>query len=268
MNSPRIYLIVLATLFILVLLSTHLLFDYSDREVPQRFQALNSTVSEERVKRIVSAMEDSWKTYHRDCFGSDECYPISHKASNFTSASVGFMTVDALDTLMLMRLDHFVEQAREWVENELDFAICNGYISTFELNIRVLGGLLSAYALSKDDIYRQRATDLGERILGVLSTKHGLPLAQIDLSARSGKYNDVLSTAEVGTMQMELKYLAFISNDERFWRAAEKIGQQLADIEPNDGLAPVFISYLFILIFQCRIWKLPSVTSQYWWVRR
>lgn len=46
-------------------------------------------------------------------------------------------------------------EAREWVANELDFN--KGDVNLFETTIRVLGGLLSSYHLTKDDMFLQKA---------------------------------------------------------------------------------------------------------------
>ena len=48
------------------------------------------------------------------------------------------------------------EQAREFVENELNFNK-NQDVNLFEITIRVLGGLLSAYHLTGDEIFKIRA---------------------------------------------------------------------------------------------------------------
>lgn len=38
------------------------------------------------------------------------------------------------------------------------------FVSTFETSIRVLGGLLSAYAMTHDKMYVAKATDLADRL--------------------------------------------------------------------------------------------------------
>jgi len=46
--------------------------------------------------------------------------------------------------------------ARDWVAHNLSFTR-DAYVSTFEITIRVLGGLLSAYHLSRDHIFLDKA---------------------------------------------------------------------------------------------------------------
>lgn len=46
--------------------------------------------------------------------------------------------------------------ARDWVARNLSFTR-DAYVSTFEITIRVLGGLLSAYHLSHDHVFLNKA---------------------------------------------------------------------------------------------------------------
>ena len=46
-------------------------------------------------------------------------------------------------------------EAREWVENSLTYE--RGDVNLFETTIRVLGGLLSAYHLSHDKLFLDKA---------------------------------------------------------------------------------------------------------------
>jgi hypothetical protein len=63
-----------------------------------------------------------------------------------------------------------VQQARHWVANHLQFKDGSS-VQFFEVNIRILGGLLSAYYLSDgDDMYLHKAQQLADRWAGSLTT--------------------------------------------------------------------------------------------------
>lgn len=47
-------------------------------------------------------------------------------------------------------------EAKEWIKNKLSFTI-NKDVNFFETTIRVLGGLLSAFHLSKDNLFLDKA---------------------------------------------------------------------------------------------------------------
>jgi hypothetical protein len=55
--------------------------------------------------------------------------------------------VDALDTLVLMKLDADVAKAKALIVNDLSFDR-DIYVKNFEITIRLLGGLLSSYQLT------------------------------------------------------------------------------------------------------------------------
>ena len=47
--------------------------------------------------------------------------------------------------------------------------------STFETTIRVVGGLLAAYDLTKEEVYLKKAKDMGDRLLPAFNTPVGYP---------------------------------------------------------------------------------------------
>ena len=53
-------------------------------------------------------------------------------------------------------------------------------LNVSQTTIRVLGGLLSAYALSGEPILLARADDLGAMLLPAFNTTHGLPMYAVN----------------------------------------------------------------------------------------
>ena len=71
--------------------------------------------------------------------------------------------IDSLDTMLVMNLKEEFNEAKQWVEDNLDFNI-NKDVNLFETTIRVLGGLLSTFHLSGEKVFLDKARDLaGER---------------------------------------------------------------------------------------------------------
>ena len=64
--------------------------------------------------------------------------------------------MDALDTMWVMGLSEEFGEAREWVAEEMVIAQDKD-VNLFETTIRVLGGLLSTYHLSQDELFLERA---------------------------------------------------------------------------------------------------------------
>jgi len=76
------------------------------------------------------------------------------------------------------------KEARDWVEKSLTFKHA-GTVSVFETTIRELGGLLSAYDLSKDKIFLMKAKELGQTLEQAFNSQSGIPYSQVDM--RSGR---------------------------------------------------------------------------------
>jgi ER degradation enhancer, mannosidase alpha-like 2 len=76
------------------------------------------------------------------------------------------------------------------------------YVKNFEITIRMLGGLLSAYQLSGDGRLLALARDLGHRLLPAFNSPTGLPYEYVNL--RSGKVRGTRTNpAETGSLLLE-----------------------------------------------------------------
>ncbi|QRV76440.1 glycoside hydrolase family 47 protein [Ceratobasidium sp. AG-Ba] len=207
---------------------------------------------------IVAAFRHAYSAYERDAFGADEYHPLGQKGSNLTAAGgIGYTIADSLDTIILMQQQGYdfggeYERARNWVQNTLTFDR-DANFNTFETTIRVLGGLLSAHYLTGDDLYLDRARELADRIMPVFETPSGLPTSMVNLCASKKEgvcvskgildqdNNNLVSVAEAATLQLEFKYLSFLTDEDGYWRAAEKV---MAVIKRGmmQPIVPIFMS--------------------------
>lgn len=174
---------------------------------------------------------------------------------------MGWIIVDALDTLMMMNLTSRVQHARYWIHNSLQYNQDHD-VNTFETTIRMLGGLLSAHYLSTaypdlapitdddtgspgEDLYIEMATDLANRLLGAFESKSGIPYASINLNTSMGipshVDNGASSTAEATTLQLEFKYLAKLTGEAEYWKIVENVMKVVDDQGMEDGLLPIHI---------------------------
>ncbi|KAG9017644.1 mannosyl-oligosaccharide alpha-1,2-mannosidase [Tulasnella sp. 427] len=217
------------------------------------------TRDEKRREAIVDAFKHAWRAYERDAFGADEYHPISHTGKNFTNAKgagIGYMIIDALDTMMIMKqdgdgeLEEMYQRAHHWIEHTLDFSL-GGQVNTFETTIRVLGGLLAAYHLAdrkQAPVFLTHAVDLAERLLPAFETPSGIPLSDSNLHTKQGRGDmangGLASTAEATTLQLEFRYLSNVTGDPKYWEAAVKVMKTVKQALPPNGpyLVPIFIS--------------------------
>ncbi|KAI0531619.1 endoplasmic reticulum mannosyl-oligosaccharide 1,2-alpha-mannosidase [Xylaria digitata] len=215
-----------------------------------------------RRQRVVEAFTLSFDAYSRYAWGYDEFHPVSKKGRQMTPSGMGWIIVDALDTMILMNLTSRVTHARDWISNSLTYDQDHD-VSTFETTIRMLGGLLSAHYLSNEypdlapiadddsgapgeDLYLEKATDLAGRLIVAFDSPSGVPYASVNI----GKYESLpahdeggaSSTAEATTLQLEFKYLAKLTGEKEFWDKAEKVMEVIDNDAPEGGLVPIYIS--------------------------
>ncbi|KAJ4489220.1 glycoside hydrolase [Lentinula lateritia] len=200
----------------------------------------------EKRDAVVEAFKHAWRSYERDAMGDDEYHPISHKGSNLTQAGgIGYTVIDSIDTMLIMGLEDDYARARKWVDTRLSFDR-DADFNTFETTIRVLGGLLSAYELTDHDkLYLDRAIELADRILPVFDTPSGLPLPNINLGKREGVPDPYLpqlvSTAEVATLQLEFRYLSYLTEEDIYWEKVESVMRTIKENQMPHGLASIYM---------------------------
>ncbi|KAJ6585005.1 glycoside hydrolase [Mycena capillaripes] len=197
---------------------------------------------------IVRAFKHAWLAYERDAMGDDEYHPIAKEGTNLTTAGgIGYTVVDSIDTMLLMGLHQEYSRAREWVATKMSFER-NATFNTFETTIRVLGGLLSAYHLSgQDPLYLEKAIELADRMIPVFNTPSGLPLTNVNLALREGRndpnWPEFVSSAEVATLQLELRYLSLLSGNTIYWEKAESVMRIIKNVLMPHGLASIFLNW-------------------------
>lgn len=197
-----------------------------------------------RRNKVKEAMIHAWTSYEKYAWGYDELQPQSRAGVN-DFGGLGATIIDSLDTLYIMGLDEQFQRAKSWITDSLDF---NKKVeaSVFETTIRVLGGLLSAYDLSGDDIFLEKAKQIGDRLLPAWDTPTGIPFTAIDLA--SGRANNPGWTggssllADVGTTQLEFIALSQRTGDPIYQKKVENVIMQLRKIFPEDGLIPIYVN--------------------------
>eukprot|EP00457_Paulinella_chromatophora_P002534 gb/GEZN01002539.1/.p1 GENE.gb/GEZN01002539.1/~~gb/GEZN01002539.1/.p1 ORF type:complete len:786 (-),score=116.73 gb/GEZN01002539.1/:90-2288(-) len=140
----------------------------------------------------------------------------------------GAQIIDALDTLILMGLDSQVAAARQWISRIEWKRVATGQ-SVFELNIRLVGGLLSAFALTQDRLYLNKAKELVDSLLPAFRTATRIPYSHIVLDTGHA-YNtggvggeSFVQLAEVGSLSLEFEYLSYALKDPRYGALARDV---------------------------------------------
>ncbi|KAM6588971.1 hypothetical protein CsatA_011576 [Cannabis sativa] len=197
----------------------------------------------QRREKVKDAMLHAWNSYVKYAWGQDELQPQSKSGVN-SFGGLGATLVDSLDTLYIMGLHEQFQKAREWVANSLDFNK-NYEASVFETTIRVVGGLLSAYDLSNDQLFLDKAKDIADRLLPAWDTPSGIPYNIINLAQgrphNPGWTGGESILADSGTEQLEFIALSQRTGDPKYQEKVENVITQIKKIFPDDGLLPIYL---------------------------
>jgi mannosidase alpha-like ER degradation enhancer 2 len=175
--------------------------------------------------RVRAEMLHAWQGYERSAWGHDELRPLSRTARDWYGESLLMTPVDALDTLLLLGLRDEAARAKALIEERLSFDK-DISVKTFEVTIRLLGGLLSSYQMTGDRRLLALAEDLGRRLLPAFDSPTGMPYTFVNL--RTGKTAKPRSNpAEIGTLILELGTLARATGKPVFYDKAKRALMQL-----------------------------------------
>ncbi|KAH0836527.1 glycoside hydrolase family 47 protein [Lanmaoa asiatica] len=185
----------------------------------------------DRAAQVKNAFVHAYHGYEHHAFPHDELRPISNTSVDSFNGW-GVTAVDSLDTMLLMGLQDEYLRAIPMI-SATNFSLpTNTNVPFFETVIRYLGGLLSAYALSTDNILRDKADELAIKLSPRLQHIQWIPpicseylqvrrvylhcqIPAIDiLSSSSGSSRPQLTSAvlaEIASFQMEYAYLGKIT---------------------------------------------------------
>ena len=197
----------------------------------------------EKRNTVRDMMKVAWEGYRKYAWGANELKPISkhrHSSNIFGNADTGATIVDALDTLWIMGMHDEFKQGQEWVFANLNLNSRTD-MSVFEVNIRFVGGLLSAYFLSGEVGFLNKARIVADLLLPAFNTQTGIPYALINPSTgRVRNYgwasggSSIL--AEFGTLHLEFSMLSKATGDAKYLEKVMKIREFIKNTDRPDGL--------------------------------
>ena len=175
---------------------------------------------EQEAALVREAFLHAWDGYVRYAWGHDELLPLTRGHRDWYAASLVMTPVDAFDTMLLMGLTHEAARAKRLILDSLSFDR-DFPVQVFEITIRELGGLLSAYQMDRDPRFLALARDLGNRLLPAFGSTTGMPYRFVNL--RTGAVSGPVSNpAEIGTLTLEFGALSKLTGDPRYFAAAKR----------------------------------------------
>ena len=182
----------------------------------------------------------AWQGYKAHAWGHDELLPLSAGYRDWHSVSLLMTPVDAYDTMLLMGLTAEAAEAKKLILDSLDFDH-DITVKNFEITIRTLGGLLSAYQLDGDPRFLALAQELGDRLLPVFNSPTGMPYTFVNL--KTGAVSGPVSNpAEIGTLLLEFGTLSKLTGQKRYYNKAKIALVQLFNRRSDLGLVGTTIN--------------------------
>uniref|UniRef100_A0A3B3ZJ09 alpha-1,2-Mannosidase n=1 Tax=Periophthalmus magnuspinnatus TaxID=409849 RepID=A0A3B3ZJ09_9GOBI len=119
-------------------------------------------------------------------------------------------------------------------------------VNLFETTIRILGGLLSTYHLTKDPLFLDKAVYLGSRLMPAFRTPSKIPFSDVNLgkgTAHPPRWTADSTLAEVTSVQLEFRELSRLTQDPQYQvRLSRFVMLHLKCGRKHDGLVPMFIN--------------------------
>lgn len=193
---------------------------------------------------VREAMRHTWRGYKAKAWGRDDLKTVSGKPSDWCRMAVTM--IDGLSTLWLMGLKDEFQDAADWLaKQQMPTQERHGMHSFFEITIRVMGGLVSAFELSRQNVFLDTARRLAERMMPAFETPNGMPKNTVDVGTGDSKWvtwtkNALL--AEAGTLQMEFGGLSHDTGEPKYGLAADRSMQTILDAAGGRGLVPIYLT--------------------------
>jgi len=188
------------------------------------------------MRDVRAAFLHAWNGYATHAAGHDALKPISGEPHDWYDVSLFMTPVDAYDTMLLMGLDDAAAEAKAMVLGDDGLSFDQDMdVQVFEVVIRLLGGLLSAYQMDGDGRWLDLAVDLADRLMPAFDSPTGMPYRYVHL--QTGVTRDPINNpAEIGTLMLEFGTVSKITGDPEYYDAAKRGMRALWERRSSLGL--------------------------------
>lgn len=211
------------------------IYDESRKSLQQVEPVQQMQETREKQREIENAIKSSWLAYSTHAFESDVYMPLSKKGRK--SSGLRLTMLDGLDTIMMAGMTAEVEKVRNYLAT-VKYKEMDVEVNVYEAISRGVGGLLGAYAVSKDPYYAKKAIELAERVLPAINTTNGVPAATINLKTSKLGGPKEVPISEVGSLQLELQYLGNLTLNHKYFEAATRFSKHVESQGIVGGLVP------------------------------
>jgi mannosidase alpha-like ER degradation enhancer 2 len=180
------------------------------------FNKIKASYAKNQIKK---EFKFAWDNYKKYAWGHDELLPLTKSYRDWYGEPLAITIIDSLDSLYLMGFKDEFESALKWVIKNVSFDK-NIKVQAFEITIRLLGGLISAYQISGNEKLLFMAEDLAERMLPIFNSPTGMPYRYVNL--RTGEVEDYINNpAEIGTLTLEFGMISKLTGNKIYYDKAK-----------------------------------------------
>lgn len=133
---------------------------------------LNITLPGDRANFVRNMTKEAWNAYVQHAWGSGALKPLTKEGDD--STTVGETIVTSMSTLWVMEMYEEFERGKQWVERELH-RLKNTTVDVlvYVIIVNYLGGLLSCFALTGDELFLNKSFEITDMLLPVLNFSAG-----------------------------------------------------------------------------------------------
>ncbi len=178
--------------------------------------------------------QQTWNAYKKYAWGHDVLKPLSDSYADWYDKPLHISPIDAYSTMKVMGLDAEAEEVHRYILDSVKFDK-DLFVKTFEVNIRILGGLLAMYQYSGDTAVLSLANDFGTRMLPAFESPTGIPYYWFNLRTGEVKGAEV-NVAEGGSYLLEMGVLSRFTGNPVFYQKAKRASKAIFDRRSEIGL--------------------------------
>lgn len=216
---------------LLIFVGIFLLFSCNSAQKSQKDQ---NVVSDSLANDVKKETLRTWQAYTKYAWPHDALLPISKSHSDWYKESINMSPIDGYSTLKLMGFDAEASRIENFVTDSLSFDK-DIFVKVFEVDIRILGGLLCIYENTGNKKVLQKAQEFGDRLLPAFHSQTGLPYYYVNLKTGQSK-GKVVNVAEAGSYIFEFGLLSYYTENPKYYQAAKKATQKVFSLRSKIDL--------------------------------
>jgi hypothetical protein len=167
----------------------------------------------------------TWNAYTKYAWPHDELMPISKKYHDWYDVSINISPLDAYSTLKVMGFDAEANRIENYVIDSLSFDK-DIFVKVFEVDIRILGGLLNIYEMTGNRKILQKAQNFADRIVPAFNSPTGLPYYYVNLKTGATK-GKIVNVAEAGSYLFEFGILSYYTENPKYYQIAKRAAKKI-----------------------------------------